>query len=68
MDRNQVKQMMPIIQAYAEGKIIECRTKPSTIKGTDVPNDWTEIKDISFWDNMQYVLSFDLLFKYLCLL
>lgn len=54
MDRNQVKQMMPIIQAYAEGKIIECRTKPSTIKGTDVPNDWTEIKDISFWDNIEY--------------
>ena len=46
--------MMPIIQAYAEGKIIECRTKPSTIKGTDVPNDWTEIKDISFWDNIEY--------------
>ena len=45
---------MPIIQAYAEGKIIECRTKPSTIKGTDVPNDWTEIKDISFWDNIEY--------------
>lgn len=54
MDRNQVKQMMPIIQAYAEGKIIECRTKPSTIKGTDVPNDWTEIKEISFWDNIEY--------------
>jgi hypothetical protein len=54
MDRNLVKQMMPIIQAYAEGKIIECRTKPSTIKGTDVPNDWTEIKDISFWDNIEY--------------
>lgn len=54
MDRNQAKEFYPILKAYAEGKIIECRTKPSTIKGTDVPNDWTEIKDISFWDNIEY--------------
>lgn len=54
MDRNQAKEFFPIMQAYAEGKVIECRTKPSTIKGTDVPNDWTEIKDISFWDNIEY--------------
>lgn len=46
--------MMPIIQAYAEGKIIECRTKPSTIKGTDVPNDWTETKVIEYWNNIEY--------------
>lgn len=54
MDRNQVKQMMPIIQAYAEGRVIECRTKPSFIEGLDVPNDWTEMKEIEFWNNTEY--------------
>lgn len=54
MNRNQAKQMMPIIQAYAEGKIIECRTKPSFIEGSDVPNDWTEMEEIEFWNNTEY--------------
>lgn len=49
MDRNQAKEFYPILKAYAEGKVIECRTKPSAIKGTDVPNDWTEMKEIEFW-------------------
>lgn len=42
------------MQAFAEGKVIECRTKPSAIEGTDVPNDWTEIKEIEFWNNTEY--------------
>lgn len=42
MDRNQAKEFYPILQAYAEGRVIECRTKPSLIEGSDVPNDWTE--------------------------
>lgn len=54
MDRNQAKEFYPILQAYAEGKVIECRTKPSTVKGTDVPNDWTEMKEIKFWNNTEY--------------
>lgn len=54
MDRNQAREFYPILQAYAEGKVIECRTKPSTIKGTDVPNDWTETKEIEFWKNTEY--------------
>ena len=54
MDRNQAKEFYPILQAYAEGKVIECRTKPSTVKGTDVPNDWTEMKEIEFWNNTEY--------------
>ncbi len=54
MDRNQAKEFYPILQAYAEGREIECRTKPSAVEGTDVPNDWTEIKDISFWNNTEY--------------
>ena len=48
MDRNQAKEFYPILQAYAEGKVIECRTKLSFIEGTDVPNDWAEMKEIVF--------------------
>lgn len=54
MDRNQAKEFYPILQAFAEGKVIECRTKPSTVKGISVPNDWTEIKEIGYWDNIEY--------------
>lgn len=54
MDRNQAKQLLPIIQAYAEGRVIECRTKPSFIEGSDVPNDWTEMKEIEFWKHTEY--------------
>ena len=43
MNRNQAKEFYPILQAYAEGSVIECRTKPSAVKGTDIPNDWTDI-------------------------
>lgn len=54
MDRNQAKEFYPILKAYAEGKVIECRTKPSALEGTDVPNDWTEMKEILFWNNTEY--------------
>ena len=54
MDRNQAKEFYPILQAYAEGKVIESRTKPIAVKGTDVPNDWTEMKEIEFWNNTEY--------------
>lgn len=54
MDRNQAKEFYPILQAYAEGKVIECRTKPSFIEGTDVPNDWTEMTEIKLWNNIEY--------------
>ena len=54
MNRNQAKEFYPFLQAFAEGRVIECRTKPSTIKGSDVPNDWTEMKEIEFWNNIEY--------------
>mgnify|MGYP007064635936 CR=1 FL=1 len=54
MTREEAKEFYPILQAYAEGRVVECRTKPSAVEGTDVPNDWTEIKDISFWNNTEY--------------
>lgn len=54
MTRKEVKEMLPILQAYAEGRVIECRTKPSAVEGTDVPNGWTETKEIEFWKNTEY--------------
>lgn len=54
MDRNQAKEFYPILQAFAEGRVIECRTKPSAVEGTDIPNDWTEMKDIEFWNHTEY--------------
>lgn len=54
MDRNQAKEFYPILQAYAEGKVIECRTKPSAVVGTDVPNEWQETKEIGFWCDIEY--------------
>lgn len=50
MNRNQAKEFYPILQAYAEGRVIECRTKPSAIEGTD----WTEMEKIEFWNNTEY--------------
>lgn len=54
MTREEVKEMLPILQAYAEGKVIECRTKPSAIEDENVPNDWTEMKEIEFWKHTEY--------------
>lgn len=42
------------MQAFAKGKIIETRRKPSAVKGTSVPNDWTEMTEIEFWNNTEY--------------
>lgn len=58
MDRNQAKDFYPILQAYAEGNAIECRTKPGTIS-TSIPNEWTEIKEICFWNNVEYRIKPD---------
>ena len=55
MNRNQAKEFYPIMQAFAEGRVIECRTKPSTLsKSWQDMNDWTEIKEIGYWDNIEY--------------
>ena len=53
MTREEAKQLFPIIQAFAEGEIIECRTKPGTISA-GIPNEWTEIKEIGFWNVIEY--------------
>lgn len=55
MDRNQAKEFYPFLQAFAEGKAIECRTKPSALsKSWQGMNDWTEMKEIEFWNNTEY--------------
>lgn len=63
MDRNQAKEFYPIMQAFAEGKVIECRTKPSTLKRKDTPNDWTEMKEIGYWNNTEYRIKPEVKFR-----
>ena len=58
MTREEAKQLLPIIQAYIEGEIIECRTKPGTISA-GIPNEWTEIKEIGFWNGIEYRIKPD---------
>lgn len=54
MTREEAKDFYPILQAFAEGRVIECRTKPSSLKGSDTPNGWTEMKNFEFWNNTEY--------------
>ena len=54
MNRKEAKEFYPFLQAFAEGRVIECRTKQSAVKGTYIPNDWTEMKEIEFWNNTEY--------------
>lgn len=55
MTKKEAKQLLPIIQAFAEGKVIECRAKPDRLKGVvDIPNKWTEMKEICFWNGIEY--------------
>ena len=48
MNRNQAKELLPIIQAYAEGKAIESRC----IKGDK--SLWYDDEDPSFDDDLEY--------------
>lgn len=62
MDRNQAKEFYPVLQAFAKGESIECRTKPSAVEGSDIPNNWTEmnfgiIQSIASSQNQSTVLS-----------
>ena len=60
MDRNQAKEFYPILQAFAEGKTIETRRKPTadnngvTKDGWYEFNDWTEMKELEYWVNVVY--------------
>ena len=59
MTREEAKEFAPILQAYAEGKVIECRTDPSSIKSKDTPNNWAELKEIEFWNNTEYRIKLE---------
>lgn len=63
MTKEQAKEFYPIMQAFAEGRVIECRTKPSAVEGTDVPNDWTEMKEIEYWNNTEYRIKPEVKFR-----
>ena len=55
MTREESKAFYPILQAFAEGKVIECRTKPNALsKSWQDMNEWTEMKEIEFWNNTEY--------------
>ena len=55
MTREEAKVLLPIIKAFAEGKVIECRTKPSALsKSWQDMNEWTEMKEIEYWNNTEY--------------
>ena len=54
MTREGAKEFYPILQAFAEGRVIECRTKPSSLKGSDTPNEWAEMKELVLWNNIEY--------------
>lgn len=55
MDRKQAKEFYPILQAFAEGKVIETRTDPNVVgKGLKDLNYWTEMKEIEYWNNIEY--------------
>lgn len=60
MNRKQAKEFYPFLQAFAEGKIIETRRKPTadnngvTKDGWFEFNDWTEMKELEYWVNVDY--------------
>lgn len=60
MNRNQAKEFYPFLQAFAEGKTIETRRKPTTNNngvtkdGWYEFNDWTEMKELEYWVNVEY--------------
>lgn len=55
MTREEAKAFYPILQAFAEGKVIEARTDPNVVgKGWEDMNDWTEMNEIEHWNNVQY--------------
>lgn len=65
MDRNQAKEFYPILQAFAEGKTIETRRKPTTDNngvtkdGWYEFNDWTEMNELEYWINVEYRIKLE---------
>ena len=55
MNRNQAKEFYPIMQAFAEGKTIECRTRVWELnKGWKYSTTWKETEELKFQDTYEY--------------
>ncbi len=54
MTREEAKQLLPIIKAFSEGKVIEARTRPDVLNNPAIPNEWTELKELEYWGNTEY--------------
>lgn len=55
MTREEAKELYPIVKAFAEGKVIEYRTKPSAVsKSLQDLNRWLETKCLSFESDLEY--------------
>ena len=58
MNRNQAKEFYPIMQAFAEGKAIECRTRVWELnKGWQYSTTWKETEELKFQDTFEYRLK-----------
>ena len=53
MTKEEAKEFYPILHAFAEGKAIECRTKPDTISA-GIQNKWTETNEIWCVNSLEY--------------
>lgn len=55
MNRNQAKEFYPIMKAFAEGKVIECRTRIWELnKGWQYSTNWKETEELKFQDTYEY--------------
>ena len=55
MNRNQAKEFYPIMQAFAEGKTIERRTRSWELnKGWQYSTTWKETEELKFQDSYEY--------------
>lgn len=55
MNRKQAKEFYPILQAYAEGKVIERRTRTWELnKGWQYSTNWEKTEELKFQDTYEY--------------
>lgn len=55
MNRNQAKKFYPIMQAFAEGKVIERRTRTWELnKGWQYSTNWEKTEELKFQDTYEY--------------
>ena len=55
MNRKQAKEFFPIMQAFAEGRVIECRTRNWELnKGWQYSSTWKETQELKLQDTYEY--------------